>query len=184
MHKMRHEDLYESDFVRWAEEQAAALREGRFLDLDLPNLSEEIEALSRSDRRELGSRLTILLMHLIKLAIQPDKATRSWLSTIIEQTARVHDLLSDSPSLSHGNFFESAVTAAYGTALSRAAAETGVSIDTSSEFQEQTIRRLRLVLTEGDSITWLEELVQAAEGKKRRSLRRLPWVRPEVSETQ
>jgi hypothetical protein len=29
---------YDSDFTLWAEEQAAALREGRFADLDMPHL--------------------------------------------------------------------------------------------------------------------------------------------------
>jgi uncharacterized protein DUF29 len=52
---------YEDHYVLWAEEQAAALTEGRFADLDLPNLADEIGSLSGRDRRELTSRLGVLL---------------------------------------------------------------------------------------------------------------------------
>jgi hypothetical protein len=41
-------DLYEEDFYVWAEQQAAVLRAGRFDELDLANLIEEVEALGRA----------------------------------------------------------------------------------------------------------------------------------------
>jgi hypothetical protein len=102
MHKTLTGGLYDTDFVSWSEQQAAALREGRYADLDLPNLSEEIEALARSDRRELRSRLTILEMHLLKFEYQPERAKRSWLSAIVEQAAKITTLLRESPTL-HGD---------------------------------------------------------------------------------
>jgi hypothetical protein len=57
---------YEKDFYSWTQEQAGLLRNGQFNNLDIPNLIEEIETLGRSERRELESRLTILLLHLLK----------------------------------------------------------------------------------------------------------------------
>ena len=42
--------LYEEDFPLWAERQAALLRAGRFDELDLENLIEEVEDLSRRER--------------------------------------------------------------------------------------------------------------------------------------
>jgi hypothetical protein len=39
--------LYERDFCLWLEQQATLLREGRFDELDLANLIEEIEAMAR-----------------------------------------------------------------------------------------------------------------------------------------
>jgi hypothetical protein len=58
--------LYDQDFVRWTEEQAAALRRAKSLPpaaprgsnllLDWENLAEEIESLGKSDRRELRSQ--------------------------------------------------------------------------------------------------------------------------------
>jgi Domain of unknown function DUF29 len=40
--------LYDTDFVRWTEEQAATLRAGRFDALDRENLAEEIECLGKN----------------------------------------------------------------------------------------------------------------------------------------
>ena len=60
--------LYDEDFVRWSEEQSRALREaarsGVNLPLDWENLAEEVESLGRSQRRELRSRIAVILEHL------------------------------------------------------------------------------------------------------------------------
>jgi Domain of unknown function DUF29 len=42
---------------------AVALRSGDFSKLDIENLAEEVESLGRSDRQQLDSRLTVLLVH-------------------------------------------------------------------------------------------------------------------------
>jgi hypothetical protein len=90
---------YDSDFALWAEEQAASLREGRFADLDLANLIEEIDDLSNRKRDAIRSRLIILATHLLKWQYQPELASRSWRNTIREQSRRIARLLKDSPSL-------------------------------------------------------------------------------------
>ena len=63
--------LYEQDFVRWTEAQAAVLRRGAEtksnLPLDWTNLAEEVESLGRSQRRELRGRLATIVEHLLKL---------------------------------------------------------------------------------------------------------------------
>jgi hypothetical protein len=79
--------LYDQDFVRWTEEQAAALRqaksqslagtEGSNLPLDWENLAEEIESLGKSDRRELRSQITRVLRHLLKLEATPAAEPRA-----------------------------------------------------------------------------------------------------------
>jgi uncharacterized damage-inducible protein DinB len=69
--KARTGKLYETDFFLWTKEQAAALRAGRLDALDRDNLAEEVESLGRKDRRELESRLTVLVMHLLKWRHQP-----------------------------------------------------------------------------------------------------------------
>ena len=62
---------YDEDLYRWTVEQSVALRKRRASnELDWDNLAEEIESLGRSCRREIGSRLEILLIHLLKLAYQ------------------------------------------------------------------------------------------------------------------
>jgi uncharacterized protein DUF29 len=87
--------LYDEGFVRWTEEQAAALRcakslspagtRGSTLLLDWENLAEEIESLGRSDRRELRSQITRVLRHLLKLEDSPAAEPRAgWRATIDE----------------------------------------------------------------------------------------------------
>ena len=91
--------LYESDYVAWLEEQAAHLRAGRVSALDVENVAEQLEGLMKSERRELRSRLEILIFHLLKWDHQPEQRSNRWRSTVAEQRRRIRDLLLDSPSL-------------------------------------------------------------------------------------
>jgi Domain of unknown function DUF29 len=102
--------LYDEDFVRWTEEQAAALRRAKSLPaarsgrsnlpLDWENLAEEIESLGKSDRRELRSQITRVLRHLLKLKVSPAAEPRAgWRATIDEARTEIEGLLEDSPSL-------------------------------------------------------------------------------------
>jgi hypothetical protein len=99
-------DLYETDFVLWAKEQADLLRlraDGKLdneAGLDWSNIAEEIDALAKSDRRELKSRVLTIMEHLIRLQASPaTEPSGGWRRTIIEQRARLRSLLEDSPSL-------------------------------------------------------------------------------------
>ena len=75
-------NLYEQDFYLWIQATAQHLKEGNFSQIDIPNLVEEIESMGRSEKRELKSRLILLLMHLLKWEYQPEKRILSWRSTI------------------------------------------------------------------------------------------------------
>lgn len=90
---------YDSDFYGWTQEQADLLRSGRLAELDTHNLLEEIEAMGRSERRELLNRLKVLLMHLIKWKYQPSHRGRSWSLTIEEQRVQIEEVLKENPSL-------------------------------------------------------------------------------------
>lgn len=69
---------YDSDFSAWAVEQAALLRAGRLDAVDAENIAEEIESLSRSDKREILNRMIVLLKHLLKWRYQPELRCGSW----------------------------------------------------------------------------------------------------------
>jgi hypothetical protein len=96
--------IYEADLALWAKEQADALRrhasdEHASNEIDWKNVAEEIEAVGRSERREIKSRLEVLLIHLLKWRYQPDHQSKSWLASIDEARSRITDILEDSPSL-------------------------------------------------------------------------------------
>jgi hypothetical protein len=79
--------LYEQDFVRWAEQQARAIRDagnaGTNLPVDWENVAEEIDSLGRSQRTELRSRLRAIIAHLMKLeASAATEPRRGWEETI------------------------------------------------------------------------------------------------------
>jgi hypothetical protein len=73
---------YDTDFYRWTQTQAAALRAKDFAALDVENLAEEIASFGRSDRRAIVSHMERLLLHLLKWREQPQGRGQSWRSTI------------------------------------------------------------------------------------------------------
>jgi hypothetical protein len=91
--------LYDTDYVAWLDEQARHLRAGRLHALDIENVAEELESLMKTERRELRSRLEVLILHLLKWDHQPEQRSNRWRATVAEQRRRIRDLLLDSPSL-------------------------------------------------------------------------------------
>jgi Domain of unknown function DUF29 len=129
-------ELYDRDFCLWTETMAEVLRSGNLAQLDIANLAEEVESLGRRDRRELESRLVVLLHHLLKWQFQSSMRSRSWRGTLAEQRLRIRRLLKDSPSLR--SVLESSMTSGrsetidecYTDAKIQASEETGLTIDT------------------------------------------------------
>ncbi|MHB8249434.1 MAG: DUF29 domain-containing protein [Acidithiobacillus sp.] len=117
-------DLYEQDFLAWVEDQAEALRTRQIGALDWDNLVEEIESMGASQRRELGSRLAVLLMHLVKWHWQPEKRSKSWQLTILEQRREIRRLLKASPSLQR--FIPDEIPEAWMDARKAASTETDI----------------------------------------------------------
>src|SRR5271156_5748812 len=91
--------LYDTDFYAWANKQAALLRAGRLSEADIENIAEEIESIGRSVRRELISRLTVLLVHLMKWYYQPALRSNSWHRTIEQQRLHLEEHLTENPTL-------------------------------------------------------------------------------------
>ncbi|MCG6137137.1 MAG: DUF29 domain-containing protein [Nostoc sp. LLA-1] len=114
--------LYETDFNLWLEETALLLREGRLDQLDIENILEEIEGMSRSEKDALESNLIRVLQHLLKWNYQPEKRSVSWSYTIIEHSRRLNKALKNSPSLKR--HFDAAFDECYHEACKAAAVET------------------------------------------------------------
>ena len=90
---------YELDVNEWTKEQADALRRRAPNELDWDNLAEEIKSLGSSNRRQIKSRLEILIIHLLKWKYQPEWQCGSWRGSILEARDRLEDLLEEVPSL-------------------------------------------------------------------------------------
>jgi hypothetical protein len=115
---------YDTDFYEWCLETAALLRERRFNEVDLEHVAEEIEDMGKRDRREVQSRLVVLIMHLLKWQVQPDKRKQSWRATIFEQRRKLELVLNDSPSLVRITAHE--IAKMYPRAVREAVSETGL----------------------------------------------------------
>ena len=62
-------------------------------------MADEIEDVGKSEKRELASRMAVLLAHLLKWSRQPQMRTNSWRSTIRDQRRRVALAIEETPSL-------------------------------------------------------------------------------------
>ena len=116
--------LYDQDFYAWANKQARLLRAGRLSEADIEHIAEEIESMGKAEKRELASRLSTLLLHLLKWRFQPKRRGSSWEATIKIQRLDLRDHLTDSPSLKA--MLPDAVAHAYRKAVIAAADETGL----------------------------------------------------------
>ena len=122
---------YEEDFNLWTEQMVELLRSRRFEELDIDNLLDELESMSKRDKRELVSRLKLILMHLLKWNYQPSQQCASWETTIRNNREEIAQILQDSPSLKR--YAATVLDQAYASARKNAASETGLLID---EFPE------------------------------------------------
>jgi hypothetical protein len=116
--------LYDQDFYAWANEQARLLRAGDMTQADIEHIAEEIESIGKAEKRELVSRLDVLLMHLLKWRFQPTGRSTSWRLSIEEQRRKLARHLADNPSLK--SRLTEAMADAYGDSILAAARETGL----------------------------------------------------------
>src|SRR3954463_1364281 len=85
--------LYEQDETAWLDAMAKLAAEGRLAELDHHNLSEYLADMAKRDRREVFSRLVVLLAHLLKWNYQPEQRSKSWQAAIREQRRELRQLV-------------------------------------------------------------------------------------------
>ena len=117
---------YDQDVLEWAVEQARLLRAGRFDQLDIDRIADEIEDVGKSEKRELASRLAVLLAHLLKRQHRPARRGASWERTMREQRKQVLRKLKETPSLGPLLSDPDWVEGAWGDAVTLAVSETGL----------------------------------------------------------
>jgi hypothetical protein len=136
--------LYDRDFYAWSREQAELLRAGELDKADIERIAEEIDSMGRTEKRELISRLGVLLLHLLEWRYQPGKRGPSWEASIRVQRHRISEHLDDNPSLKP--LLPQALASAHHDAALEAVAETGLAPSTSPETCPWTVEE---VLDEG-----------------------------------
>lgn len=125
------EPLYDRDFYTWCLEQARLVQQGRFAELDVANVVEELESLGKEQAHALRSSYRVLLMHLLKWRYQPERRSGSWASTVIRERANAVERLKENPGLKPRQ--QELVREAYRVARREAAAETGLPLSTFPE---------------------------------------------------
>lgn len=141
-------EIYENDYYNWAMRNAELLKKGRFAEVDIAHLIEELEGIARSDKRELESRLIVLIAHLLKWQFQWQQLKnrwqefdgQSWRNTIIEQRTQLESLLNKVPSLNH--LYPHLIAESYPYALKLAIKETKLPKETFPSICPYTIEQL------------------------------------------
>jgi hypothetical protein len=117
---------YDEDFFLWTQRQAALVRAGQFDLVDWKNVALEIETVGSRERRELGTRLKILMIHLLEWECLPQKRSKSWRVAINDQRDEIEQLLAEDPSLRRE--IDALIGKRYGIARANAAGETGLAL--------------------------------------------------------
>ena len=120
-------ELYLDDETAWLDAMAELVRLGLRDDLDFPNLQEFLTDMARRDRREVESRLALLLQHILKWLYQPEQRSRSWHLTIAVQR---DELKADIGGGVLRNHAEAVLPEMYAKAVGWASVETGLSPET------------------------------------------------------
>ena len=100
--KQKSKSLYDTDYNLWVLETVVKLEKRDFNSIDWENLIEEVEALSRRDKKKLKSLLIKLFEHLLKLRYWSSEYLRNkghWEGEIRNFRQLIQLELADSPSL-------------------------------------------------------------------------------------
>jgi hypothetical protein len=117
---------YHCDQFGWMLQQAELLRAGRLDDLDRHSLAELLTDMAASDRRAFEGAMRVLLQHRLKVLVQPEKLTRTWLYSIAVQQVEARSLIEAEPGMRP--FLPGLYDAAYADARRLASVETGIAL--------------------------------------------------------
>ena len=132
--------LYDRDEVAWYDTMASLIAQARVGELDFANLKEVLEDMGKRHRRDVKSRLRILLAHWLKWEYRPSQRSGSWMATLLVQRTDLRDDLEDSRTLY--NHAVQIYGDTYELAVKLAALETGLPPETFPETCPVTLGEL------------------------------------------
>jgi hypothetical protein len=121
--------LYDQDFYEWTQRNGELLSQGCIHEADVLHIAEEIRDMGERDKREVRSRLAVLITHLLKWQFQPqlrytESGSSSWLASINEQRNELSAIFDQSGSLERVG--RSGLALVYRQAVKQASIETGI----------------------------------------------------------
>lgn len=125
LHAVSLDVLYEHDETAWLEAMAELAAQRRHEEMDYQHLSEYLSDMAKRDRREVFSRLVVLMSHLLKWEHQPEKRSGSWRGTMREQRRELRQLLESGTLKNHA---ETVLAEAYAEARKQASDETELEV--------------------------------------------------------
>lgn len=140
--------IYDTDFTAWATQTVQLLKHGKFADIDLDHLIEELEGVGHSNRDELVSRFVILIAHLLKWQFQLKQLDKlfgqfekfSSYENINKNRIQIKIKIKRNPSLK--SFIKEAVEEAYPDAIDLAHKDTNLPIATFPQVCPYSIEQI------------------------------------------
>ncbi len=115
-----------ADLYAWSIEQARLLRVGRFEQMDVEGIANELDAVGQREQRELADTMAILLAQLLQGARQPERRDAAWKKTITALRKEIRYALDESPSLAPKLQEVRWLDMVWARAISQAVNETGL----------------------------------------------------------
>lgn len=117
--------LFERDETAWMKLTALRIRQGQLDEVDYPELAEFLADMARRDRREVKSRLAVLMTHILKWLHQSQRRSGNWRGTIVAQRQELAGLVSRGVLRHHA---EAVLSDVHHQAAERAAAKTSLNV--------------------------------------------------------
>ncbi|NEO28558.1 MAG: DUF29 domain-containing protein [Kamptonema sp. SIO4C4] len=125
-------NLYETDEHLWLEETIKILKDNRLSDLDIDNLIEELESLSKRDKNRVSSLLEQIIRHLLFLqywTTEQERNRNHWRAEILGFRTQLKKYLTTNLY----NYLTDEVNVIYQDALEYVQEKTGFSVDFPTE---------------------------------------------------
>ena len=91
--------LYDTDFFLWTQQQVALLKAGRFDQIDLDNLIEEVESIGHHEQLLLGHLFRRVLQQFLAWWTHPEEQCARWRTAVGMLRSNARYIFDDSPSL-------------------------------------------------------------------------------------
>ena len=85
-------ELFEKNEQLWSEKMIELLEQNRLNEIDTVNLKVYLIEMGASNKREVKSKITTLLLHLLKWLYQPTHRSRSWRVSIIRERKELKEI--------------------------------------------------------------------------------------------